>query len=95
MTEPLNQPLPTSSPASSARPDEDLRAAEPLPYRGASGHTDMQPGQESPPATPRWVKVFGIIAIVLVLLFVGLHVTGNVPTHTPSSSSTEHGMQTP
>ena len=25
-----------------------------------------------PPATPRWVKVFGIIALVVVLLFVGL-----------------------
>ena len=31
----------------------------------------------SPPSTPRWVKVFGIIAIVLVLLFVSLHLTGN------------------
>jgi hypothetical protein len=27
-------------------------------------------------ATPRWVKVFGIIAIVLVLLFVILLLTG-------------------
>jgi hypothetical protein len=26
--------------------------------------------------TPRWVKVFGIIFIVLVLLFVILHLTG-------------------
>ena len=31
----------------------------------------------SPPSTPRWVKVFGIIAIALVLLFVILHLTGN------------------
>ncbi len=28
-----------------------------------------------PHITPRWVKVFGIIAIVLVLLFVILHFT--------------------
>jgi hypothetical protein len=28
--------------------------------------------QNSPPSTPRWVKVFGIIIVVLVLLFVGL-----------------------
>ena len=27
-------------------------------------------------STPRWVYVFGIIAIVLVLLFVVLHLTG-------------------
>ena len=28
------------------------------------------------PGTPRWVKVFGIFALVLVLLFVILHLTG-------------------
>ena len=28
------------------------------------------------PGTPRWVKLFGIIVIVLVLLFVGMHLTG-------------------
>lgn len=31
----------------------------------------------SPPSTPRWVKVSGIIVIVLILLFVILHLTGN------------------
>jgi hypothetical protein len=31
----------------------------------------------TPPGTPRWVKVLGIIAIVLILLFVVLHLTGN------------------
>lgn len=29
--------------------------------------------------TPRWVKVFGILAIVAVLLFVALHLTGHAP----------------
>jgi hypothetical protein len=28
------------------------------------------------PGTPRWVKVFGIVAVILVLLFIALHVTG-------------------
>jgi len=28
------------------------------------------------PGTPRWVKVFGIFALVLLLLFVVLHLTG-------------------
>jgi hypothetical protein len=28
-------------------------------------------------STPRWVYVFGIIAVVLVLLFVVLHLTGH------------------
>jgi hypothetical protein len=38
-------------------------------------HTKPDPG--APPSTPRWVKVFGIIFIVLVLLFVILHLSGN------------------
>lgn len=38
--------------------------------------SDMRPDRGSPPSTPRWVKVFGIIVIVLVLLFVILHLTG-------------------
>ena len=42
------------------------------------------PGGNRPPATPRWVKVFGIIVIVLVLLFVILHLTGRgFGGHTP------------
>ena len=57
--------------------------------------TGPEPDRESPPSTPRWVKVFGITAIVLVLLFAGLHLTGNAPTHMPGSSGTEHGMQAP
>jgi hypothetical protein len=32
---------------------------------------------ESPPSTPRWVKVFGIIVVALVLLVIILHLTGN------------------
>jgi hypothetical protein len=31
---------------------------------------------ESPPATPRWVYAFGIIAVVLVLAFVVSHLVG-------------------
>ena len=30
----------------------------------------------SPPPTPRWVKVFGLIALALVLLFVIKHLAG-------------------
>jgi hypothetical protein len=40
------------------------------------------------PGTPRWVIVFGIIAIVLVLLFVIMLLTGHGPgRHTPSGGS--------
>lgn len=37
-----------------------------------------------PPATPRWVWMFGMIVIVLVVLFVVLHLTGRgFGGHTP------------
>ncbi|MEP6877133.1 MAG: hypothetical protein ABI887_22450 [Burkholderiales bacterium] len=43
---------------------------------------------ESPASTPRWVKLFGIAAIVVVLLFVALHLTGNSPGgHGPSGAT--------
>jgi hypothetical protein len=35
------------------------------------------------PGTPRWVKVFGIIVVVLVLLFVVLHLAGVGGRHGP------------
>ena len=42
--------------------------------------THEEPDRESAPSTPRWVKVFAIIAILLVVLFVILHLTGLAPT---------------
>jgi hypothetical protein len=41
-------------------------------------HSNSDTGDEAT-STPRWVKVFGIIAVVLVLLFVILHLTGGGP----------------
>jgi ABC-type transporter Mla subunit MlaD len=59
--------------------------------------------RESATSTPRWVKVFGIIALVVVLLFVILLLTGGhgPSRHTESgdavshtaSGVTEHGLQ--
>ena len=68
-------------------------------------HTPLEPGHGSPPSTPRWVKVFGIITLVLVLLFVisllagvrhgpGLHTpSGDAGGYTWHSSIVEHGEQ--
>ena len=42
------------------------------------------------PGTPRWVKVFGIIAIVLILLFVILLLTGR-SRHGPGSHTGSGG----
>ncbi len=38
--------------------------------------TPSKPNRESPPNTPRWVKVFIIIFIILVTVFVILHLMG-------------------
>lgn len=35
-----------------------------------------RPDRELPPSTPRWVKVFGIIALIVALLFIGLLLFG-------------------
>ena len=66
-------------------PDEDTHMADRPPY----------------PGTPRWVKVSGIIALVLVLLFLGLHFAGGGPMrfmqHGPGGQmpSMQHGVQRP
>ena len=46
---------------------DPIRPAE---EAGAAGDRD------SPPPTPRWVKVFGLLALALVLLFVIKHLAG-------------------
>jgi len=58
------------------------------PYPDSNGDTaddtGVGPGGGSTASTPRWVYVFGIIAGVLVLLFVILHLTGcGLGGHTP------------
>ena len=61
-----------------------------LPPYGASdgdlgGDTPAGPDCESTPGTPRWVKVFGIAALVVALLFVILMFTrGPGGRHGPS-----------
>ena len=40
------------------------------------GNARGEPAPGSPPGVPRWVKVFGIVAIVLVLLLGGLMLFG-------------------
>ncbi len=40
-------------------------------------HTPMGPDHQATASTPAWVKVFGMIAIVLALVIGALHLTGN------------------
>ena len=49
----------------------------------------------SPPSTPRWVKALGIVLVVLLLAFAGLHLTGNVPVHMAGGEGASHGIQLP
>jgi hypothetical protein len=48
------------------------------PYGRRKEHEQRKVSQPMPPttSTPRWVKMFGVIALVLVLLFVILHLSG-------------------
>jgi len=76
-----------------------MRMADPSPDRDTSVGD-----RESTAGTPRWVKVFGIIAIVVVVLLLillltggpgrhgpGRH-TGGLGGHTPAVSVTAHGV---
>ncbi len=71
--------------------------ADPPPYPDSNGDTGddtgVGPDRESTTGTPRWVKVFGIIALVVVLLFVILHLSGGgLGGHTPPI---ERGVEQP
>lgn len=63
--------------------------ADPPPYPDSKGDTDRDT------STPRWVKVFGIIGLILVLLFVILLLTGR--DHGPGrhASFSDTGGTTP
>lgn len=51
-----------------------------LPHSDSSGDTPDEgvgPGHGSPPGMPRWVKMFGLITVIaLVVLFVIQHLPG-------------------
>ena len=71
---------------------EDMHMADPPPYPDSSSDT-----ADDTASTPRWVKVFGIIALVAVLLFVILMLTrGAGGRHGPSRhiSSGDRGSET-
>lgn len=58
--------------------------------------TSVGPGPELTTSTPRWVKVGGGFAILLVLLFAILHFTvGGLGDHKPHSGDTERGLTQP
>ena len=48
-----------------------------------SDDTRVRPPADRPPSTPRWVKVFATIAIILLLIFVFIQLTGVGGGHGP------------
>jgi hypothetical protein len=90
MTEPLTDMPQTSANGTTLRTIDPQRIEAPQ-------YLDREPEAESdtPPGTPRWVKVFGIVLVVLLFALAGLHLTGNAPMHGADSNSAEHGMTAP
>ncbi len=78
--------------------EEGTHLADVPPYPDTGVRADRRSTTSTPPRTPRWVKVFGIIALVLVLLFVIMMLadmlTGSVngPARHISSSSVTVGI---
>ncbi len=64
------------------RPEGDGHATH-LCDTDSNGETEMGPDRESPPSTPRWVKVFGIATLVTVLLVVVMMATRVGGRHGP------------
>lgn len=68
--------------------------ANPSRYPNAPNDKRMNSGEESPPKTPRWVKLFGIIVLLLILAFVIVKLIGVGGDHGPGrhslSDSTNH-----
>ena len=50
--------------------------ADSPPYPDSVDDAGVAPGRGSTPGTPRWVKVLGIVGLVLVLLIAGLMLFG-------------------
>ncbi|HVE96959.1 MAG TPA: hypothetical protein VNA67_08245 [Pseudonocardiaceae bacterium] len=78
--------------------------ADPPPYPRAGDDTGVRPDRGSSTNAPRWVKVSGIIVVILALLMGGLMLFGGSlgdhgpGRHTPvgdtrPSGVTEHGVQ--
>jgi hypothetical protein len=62
--------------------------ADPPPYPDSNGDTLDEPDHRSTTGTPRWVKVFWIVGLILILLFVVMMFAGGgghgPGRHTPS-----------
>lgn len=60
-----------------------------------NGEPKAAPGRATAGAMPRWVKLFAIVGVVLVVLFVVLHLTGHGFGHQMHMPAAEHGAAAP
>jgi hypothetical protein len=74
---------------------EETHMADPSRYPDADDNTGVRPTENRPPSTPRWVKVFGIIAVVLVLLVVVMMIAGRGGEHGPGRHASSGDAGTP
>jgi hypothetical protein len=58
--------------------------SRPEPDADSDARSGATSARRSPPATPRWVKVLGIVGLVLLLLIAFILVTGLGGPHGPS-----------
>jgi len=62
-----------------ARAAKRFPAPDPPAYPETDEETGAGPDSESAASTPRWIKIVGIvIAVLVVLMFVVMHLTGAV-----------------
>ena len=62
---------------------EDTHTADMPTYPETGDDPGVRPNHGSPPGIPRWVKVFGIVALILILLVAIIMFTGIGGQHGP------------
>lgn len=68
--------------------------ADPPAHEQTSDDTAGAGDHGSPPRTPRWVKVSGVLALVAVVALVVMILTGGGPSrHLPGGGSTQQPQQ--
>lgn len=91
MTEPLIRASRTGSFPAKDLFQDTAEQIDRSAYFGVNGVSHAEEELDSPPTTPRWVKWFGVGAVVLFLVFAGMHLTGLAPMH----DMPMHGVQLP